>query len=95
MEFPIVFIFEPIESLIPYLEKDSDLDEERRIFYVAITRAKEKLFFVVPEKRKQYGHIINTEISRFIDDIQDEWIDVKEIKVSEKNLKDKSQLTFW
>ncbi len=95
LEFPIVFIYEPVEGIMPYLEKDSDIHEERRLFYVGITRAKMKLFFIIPEKRKKYGQIVVTEPSRFIDEINEEWLNFNEVKFAPKFDKDIDQLTLF
>ena len=95
LEFPVVFIYEPVEGVMPFLEKGSDINEERRLFYVGITRAKIKLFFVIPEKRKKYGQIIVAEPSRFIDAINEEWLNFNEVKFSPKFQKDLDQLTLF
>ncbi len=95
LEFPVVFLYEPVEGVMPFLKKDSNLEEERRLFYVGLTRAKEKLFLVAPGKRQEYGRIIKTEISRFINDINKDYLNEKEIKFEPKLEKDKEQLTLF
>ena len=63
-EFKAVFITDVCEGIIPYNKAllDSQIEEERRLMYVAMTRAKEKLYLVYPKKR--YGQ--DTAMSRFI-----------------------------
>lgn len=64
LEFKAVFITDVCEGIIPYNKAllDSQIEEERRLMYVAMTRAKEKLYLVYPKKR--YGQ--DTAMSRFI-----------------------------
>ncbi|MBU1077859.1 MAG: UvrD-helicase domain-containing protein [Spirochaetes bacterium] len=95
LEFPIVFIFEPVEGLMPFSGKETDLDEERRLFYVGMTRAMSKLIFIIPKKRKQFGTLINSENSRFINDINKNHIERIEVKFDPKQVKDKDQLTLF
>ncbi|MGE5631008.1 MAG: ATP-dependent helicase [Caulobacteraceae bacterium] len=69
LEFDTVFICGSIEGLTPYVKGDSsdgtDFEEERRLFYVAMTRAKKELFIAAP--RKRYGK--QAKPSRFINEI--------------------------
>lgn len=67
LEFKAVFIMDVCEGIIPYNKAvlDNEIEEERRLMYVAMTRAKEKLYLVYPIKR--YGH--DTAASRFISEI--------------------------
>ncbi len=71
LEFPVVFIAGCSQGNIPYIrEKDeADVDEERRLLYVAMTRARERLFFTRAEKRRVYGQWIGCRISQFIESI--------------------------
>ena len=64
LEFKAVFIMDVCEGIIPYDKAvlDNEIEEERRLMYVAMTRAKEKLYLVYPKKR--YGQ--DTTKSRFI-----------------------------
>lgn len=74
-EFPIVFIVGMEENLFPHsksvLEKDS-LEEERRLCYVAMTRAKEKLYLCYSKKRLYFGQRISNSVSRFVADIPED-----------------------
>ena len=73
LEFNVVFIMDVCEGIIPYnkavLEKE--IEEERRLMYVAMTRAKEKLYLIYPDKR--YGR--DTTVSRFIEEIDSSYIE--------------------
>ena len=72
LEFPVVFMVGMEEGLLPHsrslLEKEQ-MEEERRLCYVGITRAKEKLFFSSAQKRYMYGNSSYATLSRFMQDI--------------------------
>jgi DNA helicase II / ATP-dependent DNA helicase PcrA len=77
LEFPVVFIVGCEERLFPRLESNQDLkkiEEERRLFYVAMTRAKDQLYLTMSGKRQHYIGLINTEESRFANDIDCKFI---------------------
>lgn len=72
LEFPVVFVVGVEEDLFPSkssLNSRSELEEERRLFYVAVTRAKQKLYLSYAEQRYRYGNISDSTASRFIKDI--------------------------
>ena len=72
LEFNTVFVSGMEEGLFPHQgfdEKNRDEEEERRLFYVAITRAKERLFLTLASIRKIYGSDYITEPSSFLADI--------------------------
>jgi DNA helicase II / ATP-dependent DNA helicase PcrA len=74
LEFPIVFITgceEDIFPLNPKFDNDSKLEEERRLFYVAITRAKEKVFLSYARSRYRFGEVAYQSKSRFLDELDD------------------------
>jgi DNA helicase-2/ATP-dependent DNA helicase PcrA len=78
LEFPYVFIVGLEENLFPSqmsLSSRSDLEEERRLFYVAITRAKKQAFLSYALTRYKWGSLNNCEPSRFIDEIDAAYID--------------------
>ncbi len=82
LEFKNVYIAGMEEDLFPsqmMLSSRADLEEERRLFYVAITRAKSKLFLSFAQSRYRFGRLKTCEPSRFLDEI-----DPKFIKVSKK-----------
>jgi len=78
LEFPVVFIVGLEENLFPSqlsLNSRSDLEEERRLFYVAITRAEKRLIMSYAQTRFRWGNLIHCEPSRFIDEIDEQYID--------------------
>ena len=76
LEFDCVFIFGADDDIFPSnFKSDIELEEERRLFYVGITRAKKKLFISCADARLRNGQIINSKPSRFIDEIPSELID--------------------
>lgn len=71
LEFPVVYIMGMEEELLPHrssIEADT-VEEERRLAYVGITRARQKLTLTLASKRKQYGEIIECQPSRFLDEL--------------------------
>jgi superfamily I DNA/RNA helicase len=75
LEFPIVFIIGCEDDLIPLRRGESEvgqLDEERRLFFVAMTRAKERLFLTWAKKRRRFGKHIDRQISPFVLDISED-----------------------
>ena len=74
LEFPYVFIMGMEEEILPHrssIESDS-VEEERRLAYVGITRARQTLAFTFAAKRKQYGEVIDCTPSRFLDELPPE-----------------------
>lgn len=73
LEFPVVFIAGAEEGLIPHArsveENGGDVEEERRLFYVAITRARDKLLITSCRKRRKQQALVECEPSRFLDEI--------------------------
>lgn len=77
LEFKYVYIVGMEEDLFPsqmMLSSRAELEEERRLFYVAITRAKKKLFFSYALTRYRYGRLKNCEPSRFLDDVDNRFV---------------------
>lgn len=77
LEFKYVYIVGLEEDLFPsqmMLSSRADLEEERRLFYVAITRAEKKLYLSYATSRYRFGRLKNCEKSRFIDDIDPGYI---------------------
>ena len=82
LEFPVVFVVGMEETLFPSqmaLDTREDIEEERRLFYVAVTRAKQKLFLSFAESRFQWGNISFNEPSRFIEEIESKYLDYETI----------------
>lgn len=85
LEFPHVFIVGLEENLFPSIQSIAtrpELEEERRLFYVAITRAMESVTLSHAETRYRWGNFTITEPSRFLDEIDDNLIDKPKPKFS-------------
>lgn len=81
LEFPVVFMVGMEEGLFPHsrsLLEQMELEEERRLCYVGITRAKKKLFLTYARKRLYFGIRSQNMVSRFIADIPEEVMDFKQ-----------------
>jgi superfamily I DNA/RNA helicase len=79
LEFPVVFIVGCEEGLLPYQRdnKPFDVEEERRLFYVGMTRAQQKLILTSAKTRLLFGRKLANKPSRFLNDIEET---LKEIK---------------
>lgn len=78
LEFPVVFLVGMEEGVFPHsrsLWEPGELEEERRLCYVGITRAMERLYLTCAELRTLYGSTTRNFISRFIEEIPEECID--------------------
>lgn len=78
LEFPVVFIVGLEEDLFPSalsLSSRSELEEERRLFYVAMTRAEQKAVLTYTLSRYRWGKLVDAEPSRFIEEIDDQYLD--------------------
>lgn len=76
LEFPVVFIAGVEEGIFPVtssLNSLEELEEERRLFYVAITRAMQKLYVSFADMRYRFGHKMYQVKSRFLREIEDEF----------------------
>ena len=85
LEFPYVFIVGLEEDLFPSamsMNTRSELEEERRLFYVALTRAEERAFLSYTLSRYRWGKLIDAEPSRFIEEIDPQYLDRIEPKES-------------
>ncbi len=95
LEFPVVFLAGMEERIFPIARaiqsmRDSDIEEERRLCYVGITRAKEELFLTLTKKRTLYGRTNTSVASRFIEELPNECIErlnkeQKELSFSKAN----------
>lgn len=82
LEFPVVFIVGLEENLFPSqmsLNTRQELEEERRLFYVALTRAEEKAYFTYATTRFRWGKIVDGEPSRFLEEISEKHLEVLNI----------------
>jgi len=78
LEFPVVFVGGLEEGLFPSMmsiNTREEIEEERRLFYVAITRAKTRLYLTYANTRYKFGSLIQCEQSRFIEEMPAEFID--------------------
>jgi DNA helicase-2/ATP-dependent DNA helicase PcrA len=72
LEFPVVFIAGMEEGLFPHSrssEDEDEIEEERRLFYVGMTRAERRLFLTSAARRRVFGEYQSTEPSRFVDEV--------------------------
>ena len=77
LEFPVVSIVGMEEDLFPSMlsmNSRAELEEERRLFYVALTRAKEKAYLTYAQSRYRWGKLIDAEPSRFIEEIDEAYL---------------------
>jgi DNA helicase-2/ATP-dependent DNA helicase PcrA len=78
LEFSVVFVAGLEEMLFPNalsINTREELEEERRLFYVAITRAKKKLWISYANTRYRFGTLVQNEPSRFIDELPEQFVD--------------------
>lgn len=77
LEFPVVFIAGVEEDILPHkksADRDEDIEEERRLFYVGITRAMNELYITYTDRRSKYGKEKPSVPSRFLKEIPEEAI---------------------
>ncbi|MGE7773525.1 ATP-dependent helicase [Chitinophaga sp. NPDC101104] len=78
LEFPVVFNVGLEEGLFPSglsINSREELEEERRLFYVAVTRAKSRLFITYANSRYRFGQLQQNEPSRFLEEIPEKYLD--------------------
>jgi DNA helicase-2/ATP-dependent DNA helicase PcrA len=89
LEFKNVFVVGLEENLFPSqmsLNSRTDLEEERRLFYVAVTRAEKKLTLTYATSRYRWGTLTNCEPSRFIDEINARYLEIEVVKPAKSSL---------
>lgn len=83
LEFPNVFVVGTEENLFPsqmsMYDKD-DLEEERRLFYVAITRAEQNVWLTYANHRYRFGQLVSNEPSRFLEELPEAHVDLSKAK---------------
>jgi len=94
LEYEAVFIVGLEEGLVPHARTldtratdvggagSNDLEEERRLFYVSITRAKDKLYLCRAKRRAMRGKMVLRTPSRFLDDISSELVEQRDVVAS-------------
>jgi DNA helicase-2/ATP-dependent DNA helicase PcrA len=78
LEFPYVYIVGLEEDLFPSamsMNTRSELEEERRLFYVALTRAETQAYLTYTQSRYRWGKLVDAEPSRFIEEIDNQFLD--------------------
>jgi DNA helicase-2/ATP-dependent DNA helicase PcrA len=78
LEFPYVYVVGMEENLFPSIQSlgsRPDLEEERRLFYVALTRAEKRLYLSYAETRYRWGNLTICEASRFIEEIHEQFLE--------------------
>ena len=78
LEFPVVFVGGLEETLFPNamsINTREELEEERRLFYVAITRAKQRLWLSYANARYRFGQLQQNDASRFLEEISENYLD--------------------
>jgi DNA helicase-2/ATP-dependent DNA helicase PcrA len=89
LEFPVVFMVGMEDGIFPgsrSMADDEELEEERRLCYVGITRAKEELYLTHASMRTLYGRTNVNPVSRFIDDIPQELVNMDDIIGKQTNI---------
>ena len=89
LEFDNVFVIGLEEGVFPHVNSfnsQDELEEERRLCYVAITRAKHKLWLVNAERRTMYGNTTNNPVSRFINEIDSSYLHSDSIKTNKVSI---------
>ncbi|MFV0211961.1 UvrD-helicase domain-containing protein [Empedobacter falsenii] len=85
LEFPVIFIAGLEENLFPSMmsvNTRAELEEERRLFYVALTRAEKVAYMTYSVSRFRWGKIIDCEPSRFLEEIDDRFLEWKNLHIS-------------
>ena len=79
LEFPVVFVVGMEETLFPSMmasQSRADLEEERRLFYVALTRAEHAAYLTYAHVRFRWGKLMDCEPSRFLDELDEQFLDI-------------------
>ena len=101
LEFPVVFIVGLEEGIFPSPPRktnedyDKTIEEERRVFYVGMTRAEERLYLSAARSRRLYGDIKENELSRFLFEIPDECKKTDDRGTSHRARTSGGQNYFW
>ena len=89
LEFPYVYIVGLEENLFPSamsMNTRSELEEERRLFYVALTRAEKVAYLSYAQTRYRWGKLVDAEPSRFLEEIDDQYLNYIKSKTPERSI---------
>lgn len=98
LEFPVVFVAGCEEGLLPFQPSNadvSDIEEERRLFYVAMTRAKEQLYITFAKRRKRFGKVEKRSMSPFVRKIEENLLTHEAMIPENKSKKSQLQLKLF
>ena len=100
LEFPVVFIAGCEDDLIPFKRRggeQADIEEERRLFYVGMTRAKDRLYLTRAKQRRIYGKLEYRLLSPFVADIENrlKLDETPRLKKRKKNVNKQMQLKLF
>ncbi|RME85498.1 MAG: AAA family ATPase [Caldilineae bacterium] len=90
LEFPVVFLVGCEEGVVPYMRsgEQPNVEEERRLFYVGMTRARRRLVLTHARRRFLYGRYVQNPPSRFVNDIEEALLELKEMEGHSKRRKE-------
>jgi len=97
LEFVVVFMVGCEENILPLNLQglEADGEEERRLFYVGITRAKDKVFLTHAKRRILYGRVMNNRISPFVLDIEEKLKEYDKAVLKLRKQKQEEQMSFF
>ena len=97
LEFKVVFVAGVEDGLIPYTiaKGPADVEEERRLLYVGMTRAREELFLLHARNRTVYGQRLTRLVSPFVDEIPEEFLVRRVVPDRPKKNKDDKQMKLF
>lgn len=91
LEFPVVFLAGLEEGVSPSAKEDTNLEEERRLFYVGLTRAQQEVQITYAAKRQRFGKWKVGQISRFVTEISPKLIENVAVRARKKTKKKKAE----
>lgn len=87
LEFEVVFVVALEEGIFPSVKEDVEIEEERRVAYVAFTRAKSKIYLSCSQRRLIYGRMVQNHISRFLN----EYLTAEDVKENVEKAKEREE----
>ena len=98
LEFPVVFVAGCESGYIPFIgasDEKNEIDEERRLFFVAMTRAKERLYLTFSDNRSIYGKKTKRDLSPFVSEIEKNLIEKEQYDTIKSKKKRQKQLSLF